>query len=168
MLEIVEKIGIVDSWIVAGTFRNYLWNVLSGKVKLDLSTDIDVAFYDKTLEYEENQRIEYRLKQDYPMYKWEVKNQFFMNKHNPNTLPYINTRDAVYYYPEKCTALAIRIINGEIEIFSPYGFDDIERFEITPTPYITMDSLRIEMYNKRQKSKSWQNKFPKLHVKMCD
>lgn len=164
LLKIIDSLLLRDAWIVAGTVRNYLWNVLSNSNVLDVTTDIDVAFYDANISYEKNREIEEHLKQIYPKYKWEVKNQIYMNGHNPNTPSYVSTRDAVYHYPEKCTAVAIRLNQGEIEVFCPYGLDDIEQFKVTPTPYVMRDKKRIILYNKRQKMKSWNEKYHKLDI----
>ncbi|RST94079.1 hypothetical protein CBF36_06780 [Vagococcus bubulae] len=164
LLRIVSELQLNDGWIVAGTIRNYLWNSLLDNHVLDTSTDIDVAFYDVAVSYEKNREIEEHLKQVYPTYKWEVKNQIYMNGHNPNTSTYMSTRDAVYHYPEKCTAIAIRLNQGEIEVFCPYGLDDIEQFKVTPTPYVMRDKKRIKLYNDRQKTKKWQEKYPKLTI----
>lgn len=164
LLKIVDSLSLKDSWIVAGTVRNYLWNVLSKSNELDAMTDIDVAFYDKDMSYEKNQEIQDELTNKYPDFNWEVKNQVYMHVHNPNTSIYKSTRDAVYHYPERCTAVAIRINEGEIDIFCPYGLDDIEHFVVAPTPYIMSDMERTKLYNKRQKMKKWNEKYPNLVI----
>lgn len=164
LLEIVDDLSLRDGWIVAGTLRNYLWNVLSKDNNLDFMTDIDVAFYDKNVAYEKNQDIQDELIGQYPEFNWEVKNQVYMHGHNPNTSNYRSTRDAVYHYPEKCTSVAIRLNQGQLDVFCPYGLEDIEKFRVVPTPYTLLDAQRAMLYNKRQENKKWKETFPKLTI----
>lgn len=53
----------------------------------------------------------------YPSYQWEVKNQVFMHGHSPHTAPYQNARGAISKYPERCTAIAARLKDGDLELF---------------------------------------------------
>lgn len=164
LLKIIDDLSLQDAWIVAGTVRNYLWNVLSKSNELDVTTDIDVAFYDKDIPYEKNQEIQDELMKKHPDFNWEVKNQVYMHIHNSNTSVYKSSRDAVYQYPEKCTSIALRINKGEIDVFCPYGLEDIEHFVVSPTPYIMNDRERIKLYNERQKMKKWDEKYPRLSI----
>ena len=91
--------------ISAGQERNFIWNHLSGREKFDFETDIDVIFFDPTVSYEETLQIEKRLREAYPLYSWEVKNQVYMHIHSSNTKPYTSSQDAMSRYPETCTLL---------------------------------------------------------------
>lgn len=44
ILRIIAELGLQDSWLAAGTLRNYVWNVLSGKAGLIQASDLDVVF----------------------------------------------------------------------------------------------------------------------------
>ncbi|OFI46263.1 hypothetical protein BG262_04405 [Floricoccus penangensis] len=164
LLTIVDNLKLRDSWICAGTIRNLMWNYLSGRNSLDKNTDIDVIFYDKSIPYEENFLIQEKLKASYPQYEWEVKNQVYMHSHNLNTSPYLNSRDAVSKFPEKCTAIACRINpqDIEIELFAPYGVSDIVNFIITPTPYFESCEEKMEIFKERMQKKTWTSQWPKL------
>lgn len=163
ILQILSGLGLNDSWLCAGTVRNFIWNLLSDKDGFDRETDIDIIFYDKAISYEETCRIELDLKKKYPQYKWEVKNQVYMHVHSPNTLPYTSSQDAMSKYPETCTAVGIRLSdNGELELFCPYGLDSIISFEINPTPHFLADEERMELYHRRLAKKDWFQKWPQL------
>ena len=45
-----------------------------------------------------------------------------MHLHSPHTVPYTSSRDAMSKYPERCTAIGLRL-NAEatLELFAPYG-----------------------------------------------
>ena len=99
-------------------------------------SDIEVIFLDKNISYEQTVEIENQIKRRYPKYNWEIKNQFYMNRHSPNTEKYVSSTDAVSKFPEKCTAISARQNdNQELEVFIPFGTDDLIYFIISPTKH---------------------------------
>lgn len=79
-----------------------------------------------------------------------------MHGHSPHTAPYQNARDAISKYPERCTAIAERLKDGDLELFLPYGDDDIVNFVVQPTPHFLADKDRMVVYHDRLKKKDWQ------------
>ncbi|HCM90213.1 MULTISPECIES: nucleotidyltransferase family protein [Vagococcus] len=165
LLNIIEKLELKDCWLCAGTIRNYFWDYLSEKKAPQLTTDVDVIFFDPTITYEETLRLELELKSSYPNYQWELKNQVYMHSHNPNTAPYKSSLDALSKFPERCTAISVRLKEGNIELLAPYGIDDITSFLVQPTPYFEEDSERMFTYQNRVTKKNWQEKWPQLVIK---
>ena len=154
ILQIIYDLQLKDSWLCAGSVRNFIWNILSDKPGFDTETDVDVIFFDPDVSYEETINIENRLKRSYPSYHWEVKNQVYMHLHSPNTRPYTSSQDAMSKYPERCTAVGLRLLeNGQLELFAPYGLDDIFHFYVQPTPHFLEDISRRQLYNKRIQKK---------------
>ncbi|MET3192301.1 nucleotidyltransferase family protein [Streptococcus lutetiensis] len=164
ILRIIAELDLQDSWLAAGTLRNYVWNVLSGKAGLIQASDLDVVFYDVNVSYAETLVLQQDLQQRYPAYQWDIKNQVYMHSHSPNTLPYQNARDAVSKYPERCTAIAARLNNDELELFLLYGDDDIVNFVVQPTPHFLADKKRMQVYRERLAKKDWQEKWPNLQL----
>ena len=105
ILTIIRDLGLKDSWLAAGSVRNFIWNLLSDKPAFDRDTDVDVIFFDPDVSYEETLSIENKLREDFPQYQWELKNQVYMHQHSPHTPPYRNSCDAMSKYPERCTAV---------------------------------------------------------------
>ena len=68
-----------------------------------------MIFFDPDVSYEETLAIESKLREDFPQYQWELKNQVYMHQHSPHTPPYVNSCDAMSKYPERCTAIGIRL-----------------------------------------------------------
>ncbi|MXQ49232.1 hypothetical protein GRB29_07570 [Streptococcus pneumoniae] len=143
ILNVIADLGLKDSW---------------------LATDLDVVFYDSTVSYQETQTIEKHLKEAHPDYPWELKNQVFMHVHNPDTVGYESAKDAISKYPETATAVALRLIDDELELFAPYGLDVISRFEIHPTPYFKASDKRMDVYNERIARKNWSKKWPQIKI----
>lgn len=161
ILQIIDTLGLADSWLCAGSIRNFIWN---GFV-FDKETDVDVLFYDKQISCDETLQIEKQLRQKYPIYKWELKNQVYMHRHSPNTLPYSSARDAISKFPERCTAIGVRLVDKkDLELYSPYGLDDILEYRVRPTPHFEADGRRMAEYRSRIKKKNWQKKWNQLIV----
>ena len=165
ILQIIYDLQLKDSWLCAGSVRNFIWNILSDKPGFDTETDVDVIFFDPDVSYEETLNIENRLKREFPHYHWEVKNQVYMHIHSPNTQPYTSSQDAMSKYPERCTAVGLRLLdNGRLEFFAPYGLDDILHFHVQPTPHFLEDADRRQLYNMRIQKKDWQKKWNNLQI----
>jgi len=94
ILTVIRDLELKDSWLAAGSVRNFIWNLLSEKPAFDRETDVDVIFFDPEVSYEETLAIENKLREDFPQYQWELKNQAYMHQHSPHTEPYVNSCDA--------------------------------------------------------------------------
>ncbi|MGX7049159.1 hypothetical protein RU86_GL000385 [Lactococcus piscium] len=165
ILNIINRLGLADAWLAAGTIRNLIWNYLSGLPLFDQQTDVDVVFFDKLISYEQTRDIEASLQAAYPTYDWELKNQAHMHLHNPNTQPYLSACDAITRFPERCTAIGIKgSADGEITLFTPYGLSDILAFIVRPTPYFLESPEKLSIYQARLAKKNWQEKWPKVTI----
>lgn len=163
ILTIIRDLGLKDSWLAAGSVRNFIWNLLSDKSPFDHETDVDVIFFDPDVSYEDTLGIERKLREDFPQYQWELKNQVYMYLHSPHTVLYTSSRDAMSKYPERCTAIGLRLDdNGELELFAPYGLEDVFNFQVEPTPHFLEDFERMKLYQKRLSKKNWQEKWENL------
>ena len=163
ILEIIRSLELKDSWLAAGSIRNFIWNILSGTPGFDAETDVDVIFFDPTVSYEKTLQLEMELRKAFPAYSWELKNQVYMHIHSPNTQPYTSSKDAMSKYPECCTAIGLRLLeNDKLELFAPYGLADIRAFQVRPTPHFLADAERKKLYMERIHKKNWQAKWPQL------
>ena len=166
ILTIIRDLELKDSWLAAGSARNFIWNLLSEKPAFDRETDVDVIFFDPEVSYEETLAIENKLREDFPQYQWELKNQVYMHQHSPHTEPYVNSCDAMSKYPERCTAIGLRLqVDATLELFAPYGLEDILNFQVSPTPHFLENDDRMKLYQQRLSKKNWQVKWKNLTVK---
>ncbi len=134
ILTIIRNLGLKDSWLAAGSVRNFIWNLLS--------------------------------REDFPQYQWELKNQVYMHQHSPHTAPYTSSRDAMSKYPERCTAVGLRLNEeSDFEFYSPYGLEDILNFQVRPTHHFLENQDRMELYQTRLSKKNWQEKWKNLIFK---
>lgn len=154
ILTIIRSLKLNDCWLCAGTISNYIWNYLAAK-ETDHTNDVDVVFFDPMISYEETLTIEKNLKRCRPDFSWEVKNECYMHIHSPNTKAYTSSRDAIAKFPEKCTAIGARLNDAnEIELFVPYGIEDIINFRVAPTPHFANDPLRMALFKQRVAKKT--------------
>lgn len=59
-----------------------------------------------------------------------------MHVHTLDAEPYLDARDAISKFPERCTAIAARLDDeGELELFLPFGEEVLLNFRISPTPF---------------------------------
>ena len=45
ILTIIRDLELKDSWLAAGSIRNFIWNLLSDKPAFDRETDVDVIIF---------------------------------------------------------------------------------------------------------------------------
>ena len=163
ILSVIRDLELKDSWLAAGLVRNFIWNLLSDKSPFDHETDVDVIFFDPAISYEDTLGIERKLKENFPQYQWELKNQVYMHLHSPHTAPYTSSRDAMSKYPERCTAIGVRLhADATLELFAPYGLEDILKFQVSPTPHFLDNEERMKLYQERLSKKNWQEKWKNL------
>lgn len=167
ILSIIETLPLKDCWLAAGAIRNAIWNHLAYGIGFDPLTDVDVIFFDPEISYEAGRLLEEQLKGAYPLYQWELRNQAYMAAHNPKTPPYRSSQDTIARYPERCTAIAVRLVGGQLEVFAPYGLADISHFVCRPTPHFLEDSERMDCYRQRLAKKDWHKKWPQLTCHDC-
>lgn len=170
ILQINASLNLPDSWLCAGSLRNFIWNTLAGKPPFERDCDVDLIFFDPSISYEKTAQMNQQLRQKYPQYNWELKNEVTMHLHNPHTAPYHSSRDAIRHFSERCTAVGARLKprTRELELFLPYGLAEMARFIVAPTPYFANDPEKMAILQQRLAKKNWWQKWPQLRVILPD
>lgn len=161
LLGLVRDLKLPDAWIGAGFIRNAVWDHLHGRVRSELHSDVDVIWYDAVRSDPETDRIcEALLLVAEPGVSWSVKNQARMHERNGDE-PYSSSIDAMRYWPETATALAVqRGMNNECHIAAPLGTEDLMNLVLRPTPHFARN--RMKDYHKRVQEKGWTSVWPRL------
>ena len=159
VLYTVRNLNLPDCWIGAGFIRNKIWNLQHVYTATPLN-DIDVIYFDKdVLDKNRDVTIENSLKEKSSDINWSVKNQARMHLKNKH-LAYKNCYEAISFWPETATAIAIRLNEKDkIEILAPYGLEDLFNLIVKPTPYFNKD-----IYKERIKIKKWEQRWKKLDI----
>lgn len=144
LLEVVRRMRLPDCWIGAGFVRAAVWDHLHGRQMSPLSGDVDVLWFDPgRISPSIDQQIQTELRALVPSVAWSVKNQARMHLRNGDA-PYASTLDAMRYWPETATAVAVRRSDqGRCEIAAPYGLDDLVGLILRPTPRFASEKRQI-------------------------
>lgn len=158
ILNIVSSLQLPDCLVAAGFVRNMVWDSIYNK-STPLN-DIDVVFYDKqdTDNLKQKQVKDY-LKNEYPSWDWEVKNQAFMHIKNGDQ-PYISTFDAMSYWPEKETAIGASLDSqGKVSVVSVFGIEGLLTGKVSYNPKRSKD-----IFQNRIHRKAWLKHWPNLQI----
>ncbi len=147
--------------MAAGFVRNAVWDHMHGRTPSALSTDVDVIWYDRErTDPSEDADLEAVLRCNDPSVRWSVKNQARMHVRNGDG-PYASATDAMRFWPETATAVAVRRSAQDCcEVAAPYGLDDLLGLVVRPTPPFA-DHKR-QVYQDRLKAKDWIAIWPGL------
>ncbi|MGK3112107.1 nucleotidyltransferase family protein [Candidatus Pantoea formicae] len=162
ILHAVQALELTDGWIGAGFVRDAVWDHLHGYVQSPVSGDVDVVWFDsENCSPELDRVLEDRLKQQIPSLDWSVKNQARMHLRNGDH-PYTSTGDALLYWPETATAVAVRLGPEGLDITAPYGLSDLFELRLRPTPVFEREKLNF--FKQRVGTKRWVERYPKLQL----
>ena len=153
--DLFESLSQVDSseklYLSAGCIRNTYWDRIYN-CQHDLN-DVDVIYHSIS---DIEDELEKQLQAINPKYKWSVKNQARMHlKHGHEA--YADIKEAMSFWPETATAIALRKEENRIEIISANGLSDLLEGRIVMSP----DAIQ-SLFNQRFQEKAWQKKWPKL------
>ena len=159
MLELVRDLYLPDCWIAAGFVRIKVWDYIHG-YQDSILNDIDVIYYDPIdLDSRLERDAELKLSKIIPSCNWQVRNQARMHIRNGHN-PYASSSDAMRYWPEIETAVAIRLEkDGNLFVSAPFGTDSLENGKLTFNPNST-----LSIFRKRILDKGWLVKYPSLKL----
>ncbi|WP_181398963.1 nucleotidyltransferase family protein [Apilactobacillus timberlakei] len=149
----------------AGTIRNTIWQALEGQ-KQSIMSDVDIVYYDKKSAKEEENKIEKELYKIDSNYKWQVKNEYYMNKYNFIDQPkFSSLYDAISHFVETPTCVGAYLDKYDnIQLIAPYGIKDLMNLNCMPIPLFIKDNNKLYVYKERMLKKKWKNMFPNLTI----
>lgn len=161
-LRAARALGLPDWAIGAGFVRNAVWDRLQGHASATPLNDVDVLFFDPARTdpaYED--ALEERLAQTMPGCPWSLRNQARMHRRNGDR-PYKNTEDALSFWLETPTAVAVRLEDdGRLHVLAPFGLADLMAMVARPTP---AGRTKIDQYRARMAAKNWPATWPGVTV----
>jgi len=162
VLKTVAALNLPDWVIGAGFVRAAVWDALAKKEQPTLLSDVDVLYFDNsTTDAERDDLMESVLTTRMPDVPWSVKNQARMHLRN-NDRPYINTEDALRFWLETPTAVAVRLNDtSTLTVIAPFGIGDLLSMRIRPTPH---GLAKIDQYRARIQAKDWMVQWPGIIV----
>ncbi|WP_432463119.1 MULTISPECIES: nucleotidyltransferase family protein [unclassified Agarivorans] len=158
-LDCVHRLGLPQGYLAAGFVRNMVWDHLHHKPVATPLNDVDVIYFDaEETDPERQLKLEAKLRSYMPQLHWQVRNQARMHLRNHDR-PYLSTLDAMSFWPEKETAVAIRKTSQGYECVSAFGFESLFQLNITHNP-----KRSREVFEQRIQAKAWLAQWPKLTI----
>ena len=166
VLEAVRRQRLPDWAVGAGFIRSAVWDALHGYAEPTPLPDVDVLFFDASeISRQQEASIEVALGEALPNIPWSVKNQARMHRRNGDA-PYADTADALRFWLETPTAIAIRIgDDGAATLLAPFGVEDLLTMVCRPTP---RGRRRLSEYQSRMREKNWPARWPRVRVLESD
>lgn len=141
VLERLPGLGLTDSWLVSGAIYNSVWNHLTGRPPLTGINDIDLFYFDASdLSYEAEDRAIKRADRVFaglPL-PVQLRNQARVHLWYPERFgeayaPLGSSCEAIDRFASVTHAVGARPGGaGEIELYTPFGLDDLFSFRIVP------------------------------------
>ena len=163
VLETIRPFGLPDWYLAAGAIRNTVWDALTGSVRSEPDSDLDVVYFDSA---DAPNAAEQTLKAALPEYTWEVTNQatvhHWQSQATGRNIPaYDSMATAMASWPETATAVGVRLCDrGTMEFIAPHGLVDLFARTVRPSP--TASDPRA--YTSRLRQKGWHLRWPSLIV----
>lgn len=157
-----RTLALPDWAIGAGFVRNAVWDRLHGFTQPTPLADIDLLYFDpEDLSTGREKAYEVDLTALMPSAPWSVRNQARMHQRNGDA-PYRDTVDAMRYWLETVTPVAVRLEADEtLTVLAPLGLRDLMNLRVRPT---AAGRRRIDEYSQRMKAKAWDTIWPSLRV----
>ena len=160
-LERVSRLSLPQCYIAAGFVRNLVWDKLHERAEPTTLNDVDVIYFDLDEANELAYQIyEEQLNEQMPALNWQVRNQANMHKRNGDN-PYSNSFDAMRYWPEKETAVAMRLgANGDYECIAAFGFKTLFDLALSYNPKGNREAFEYRVHHKK-----WLQHWTSLRLK---
>ncbi|MCL9774931.1 nucleotidyltransferase family protein [Vibrio methylphosphonaticus] len=157
ILTCVASVTLQPCYLAAGFVRNVVWDDLHNRTTPTPLNDVDVIYFDPSeVNSSHQQSIEAYLNNKMPDINWQVRNQALMHIRNGHQ-PYTDIIEAMSYWPEKETAIAVRQNGCQLECISAFGIDTLLAGQVSHNPKVP-----LALFWQRVRSKNWLNQWPKL------
>lgn len=139
-LQTLQRLELPDAWIVSGAIYNQVWNHLTGRPWLYGIKDVDLFYFDPDLSYEAEDRAIARVTAAFPpVPPVELRNQARVHLWYPSRFgqPYpqlTRSAQAIDLFALRTHCVGARLTATGLDIYAPYGLDDIFGFRLTPNP----------------------------------
>ncbi|VXC94501.1 Nitrate reductase [Enterobacterales bacterium 8AC] len=159
-LRTARRLGLHDWCLAAGFVRNLVWDKRHRYQVATPLNDIDVIHFDpRHHDAQRDGMLKLRL-QEWLVQPWSVKNQARMHLRN-NRAPYLNSEDAISFWPEIETAVGARLnADDSITLIAPFGLQAL----FSDTLTFNAKSNNLAAFEQRVVQKQWLQRWPRLKL----
>lgn len=165
----LSKIDLKNYYVAGGCINQTVFNYYHGYPLMNGIEDIDIVYFDDDVSYEAEDDIIKEINNlvsDLNV-KCDVKNEarvhlWYGKKYGKFMEPYASLEDAIDSWGTSVTCLGVRIEGNNLNVYAPYGLNDLFSMTIRPIK---------KQYTKEQyiiKTNKWKKKWPKLNVLLWD
>jgi uncharacterized protein len=134
-LEEARAMDLPDWWLVSGAIYQTVWNALIGRPATHGLKDIDLFYFDPDTSWEAEDRVIKAARFPGPV-PVEIRNQarvpLWYPAHFGQPYPPIGeSRQAIDLFACRTHCVGLRL-GQELDLYAPYGLDDIFAFRLTP------------------------------------
>jgi uncharacterized protein len=160
--EVLPEIAQLDLpgwWLAGGAVRNTVWRACFGEACGLVINDFDVAFFDLAGDREQELKAKAALAEQFPDFKFDVKNQASFARWRKGRRPYHSTEDGVADWLHTATAVGVRVDrSGQWQFYTPYGLADLWQGVVRPTP------AHLQNPDAERKAASFLERCPQLRL----
>ncbi len=132
--------NLPDWWIVSGAIYNTVWNHPTNRPDMYGVKDVDLFYFDEDRSYEAEDRLIRQAADRFPgTPPVELRNQARVHLWYPDLFgqPYPQlaaSHQAIDLFACKTHCVGARLTANSLDLYAPYGLDDIFSFRLTPNP----------------------------------
>jgi hypothetical protein len=132
--------NLPDWWIVSGAIYNSVWNHLTGRPDMYGVKDVDLFYFDEDRSYDAEDRMIRQTADRFPgAPAVELRNQarvhLWYPAHFGQPYPKLTaSHEAIDFFACKTHCIGARLTDSSLDLYAPYGLDDIFSFRLTPNP----------------------------------
>lgn len=163
ILKVLESIGVDNCYVGAGSINQTVFNYYHHYSYNYGIKDYDIVYFDEDLSYEKEDKVIKKIKDKLGILSnmVDIKNEarvhlWYNEKYQTKREPYSSVEDAIASWGATITCVGVRMKKGKLEVYAPYGLEDIFGMIIRPVK----KDFSKEMYDER--ATRWQKKWPML------
>jgi len=147
-----RDLNLPGHWIVSGAIYNNVWNYLTNRPYMHGVKDVDIFYFDRTdLSYEAEDAVIRRAAKVFADCKppVEVRNQarvhlWYKDHFGHDYAPLQSGEEGIDRFASITHAVGVRLRkNDQIELYAPYGLNEIFSFRITPNYNLPNEKTHI-------------------------
>ncbi len=165
ILEKLQEYNLDNYYLGAGCVSQTVFNYYHGYDIESNINDYDIVYFDNDFTYEKEDKIikDIKLLCNEIDVKLDIKNQARVHLWSLESLgrqikQIYSLEEAVRGWGTTVTCIGVKLKDKELEIFAPYGLNDLFGLKIIPLK----DNIPKEVY--LNKSKKWKEKWPLLNI----
>lgn len=158
-LQVLQSADLPDPWLVSGAIYCNVWNHLTGRPADYGVKDYDVFYWDEDTSYEAEDRVIQRLTPLFPANPpVEIRNQarvplWYREKFGREYPPLADCKAAIDRFACTTHAVGARLVDGDLDIYAPFGLNEIFSFRLTPN--LTLKNRETHEAKAERQSTLW-------------